>query len=164
MKTIPLTQGQHALVDDADFDNVDQFKWYAKKATNGRTFYAARQIRISRRGKQQTVMMHQFLLAAKPGDKVDHRDGDGLNNLRRNIRLCSHIQNMQGFRRKKIGAASQYVGVYWHNQSEKWMVQVKIDGQNQHVGMFDSEVEAARAYDAAALTRNPQFCNLNFPK
>jgi hypothetical protein len=86
-KEIPLTQGKVAVVDEEDFDRLNKHKWYACK--NGNTFYALRKSNVN--GKRLTILMHREILGLKPGDPgVDHRDGNGLNNRRKNLRLASH--------------------------------------------------------------------------
>jgi hypothetical protein len=87
MRTIPLTQGKVALVDDADFDRLDSYNWCAHKHCN--TWYAVRNGRRNSRGIRPLVLMHRQLLRASSGVDIDHRDGNGLNNRRKNLRVAT---------------------------------------------------------------------------
>lgn len=157
MKTVLLTQGKVALIDDADYAVVSQFKWCAVK--NGERFYAARNIRKPN-GKQKLQYLHQFLL---PGvGKIDHRDGNSLNDQRYNLRPATTRQNAQGVQRKRPGTTSKFRGVCWHKTALKWLTQIRVDGHKIHLGLFENESDAARAYDAAARKYFGDFASLNF--
>lgn len=158
MKEIPLTQGKVALVDDADFEAVNAFKWCAHKHKH--LFHALRKLpRVN--GTQKTLYLHTFLL---PGvGRIDHRDGDGLNNQRFNIRPATHKENQRAFRRKKPGLSSMFRGVSWHKKHHKWVAQIRVDGKLKHAGYFNAEEDAARAYDIAARGHFGDFASLNFP-
>lgn len=158
MRLIPLSQGLFAKVDDADYDAVMQFKWYARK--NGRGIYAARRI-VKANGKTAVQYMHQFLIPGVP--RVDHRDGNGLNNQRYNLRPATHQQNMQGFRQPKTGTTSKFRGVCWHKQHGKWQAQIKVDGRTKFLGHFTIEEDAARARDKATLKYYGPDAHFNFP-
>lgn len=157
MKLIPLTQGKFAMVDDADFEAVNAHKWYASK--DGPRFYVRRNIpRVG--GRQATQRLHQFLL---PGvSLVDHRDGNGLNNQRENLRLPTNQQNALN-RRKFASASSKFKGVCWNYEATKWVAYITFSGQRIFLGYFPSETDAARAYDAAARTHFKDFACPNFP-
>jgi len=158
MKEIPLTQGKVALVDDADYEAVGQFKWCAKKVNN--TFYAVHSLSVGN-GRQRTIRLHRLIMPGHP--EIDHRDGDGLNNQRENLRPATHIQNMWGHRRKKAGVSSVYRGVSWHSQAKKWRSDLKLGGKTIYLGCFFSEIEAAKAYDVAARKYFGEFACPNFP-
>lgn len=123
MKIIPLSQGQVALVDDADFEAVNAFKWCAFKRRKG--FHAARKVRRAD-GSWATQYLHQFLLPGIP--QIDHKDGNGLNNQRQNLRPATAIQNRQGFRSKSVGATSAYRGVSWYSRDKVWEAQISNGG------------------------------------
>lgn len=157
MKEIPLTQGFVALVDDSDFDRVSAHKWCVSKTP--RNFYAKRAFPKGD-GTQGWIRLHQFLM---PGVKeIDHRDGNGLNNCRDNLRPCNRRQNQQAHKRKRADVTSKYRGVSWHPKVKKWQASLSVNGKTVYLGIFTREEDAARAYDAAVIKRDPQFFSLNF--
>jgi len=157
VKKILLTQGKFALVDDADFEAVNQFKWHATKFR--RAFYACRSSqRVN--GKQSTIYLHRFLM---PGiDEIDHKDGNGLNNQRNNLRAASRAENLQAFRRKWKKTTSKFRGVYWDKHHKLWCAQLRKAGIHFNLGRFVSETDAALAYDAAARKYFGEFASPNF--
>ena len=104
--------------------------------------------------------MHRFILGAVAGETVDHRDGNGLMNIRSNIRICSQGENLRNSR--SFRGASQYKGVSWNIRKKKWEARIR-DGQvHRGLGNYSNESEAARAYDRAALRLYGEFACLNF--
>jgi hypothetical protein len=163
MKIIPLTQGQVALVDDADFDFLNQWKWFAHKARTG-PYYACRNRKKSEAPGPFVVRMHRILLGVKKESEVDHEDGNGLNNQRNNLRPATGAQNKQAFQRTRKNKASKFRGVVWHRRDRKFQAQVKNLGRTFYLGYFVSEEAAARAYDTAARRLFGEFAQLNFPE
>lgn len=153
MKEIQLTQGQIALVDDEDFDSLNQYKWYAMK--DGNTFYAARNIEVD--GKRTIVRMHYSIMNGKG---IDHIDGNGCNNLHSNLRLCTHNQNMMN-KRKQKNTTSIYKGVCFHKRADKWVAHIMITRTLIYLGLFASEIDAAKAYNTKAIELFGEFANLN---
>lgn len=159
MKELPLTRGKVALVDDADFDWLNQWKWYASEAKPGR-FYAVRFIWLKERGAAKIVSMHRELLKVGPSIKVDHKNGNGLDNQRHNIRAATDSQNSAN-QFKKSGCTSKYKGVTWDRARRKWAVAIKQNGIKIHLGRFDDEKVAALTYDEAASKLFGEFAKLN---
>lgn len=170
-KLIPLTQGQFAIVDEADYDWLMQWKWYFDD--NG---YAARDetVPINERAdpnkfQQRHIKMHNLILPPRPGTEVDHRDRNRLNNQRSNLRIATRAQNIMNTpKRKPATSASQYKGVTLarHNKRNppRWKAAICFNRTNRTLGYFANEADAARAYDAAARELFGEFAYLNFPE
>jgi hypothetical protein len=154
-REIELTQGKVALVDDADYECLNRLKWYA--VCNHGHYYAYREM-----SKDKFMLMHRLILNAPAGLFVDHRDGDGLNNQRDNLRLATNSQNLFNRGKTKLNT-SGYKGVSWNDRKKRWMVRVEANGQSHFVGYFDDPEEAASAYDVAARELHGEFAFLNFP-
>jgi hypothetical protein len=105
--------------------------------------------------------MHRLILGAPEGVLVDHVDGDGLNNTRANLRLCTSSQNAANI--KAVWGCSRYKGVSPHSASSRWQVILTYMGERIYLGLFDDEEEAARAYDRKALELRGEYAHLNFP-
>lgn len=159
-KQIPLTQGQVAIVDDEDFERVNQFKWHANWNKSTKSYYAYGKQRLGI-GKRTTMLMHRFILGANKGEKTDHWDHDTLNNTRNNLRICTQSQN-NGNLRKRTGCSSKYKGVYFCKKEHAWNARIRFDGPQIHLGYFRNEENAARAYDVAAIAKWGEFAMLNF--
>ena len=161
MKQIKLTQGKFAIVDDADYKWLSQWKWYAFK-NYYHIWYAVRKS-PRKNGKQTTIWMHRKILGLKRGDpcECDHHNGNGLDNRRSNLRIATRAQNNRNQRPRK-GGTSIYKGVSWDWRNTKWLVHIRINGRVTHLGYFDNEVEAAQVYDKAAKIFFGGFARTNF--
>ena len=157
-KRIPLTQGKFAIVDTADFEWLNHWKWYALK--QGRTFYAGRYRRKADGPGGGIVLMHREILNPVLGKESDHINGVGTDNRRCNLRICTHQENMMN-QKKRAGCSSQFRGVHWHKQREKWETQIHYDGICHNLGLFINEADAARAYNVEAAKHHSTFANPN---
>lgn len=148
VKEIPLTKNQVTLVDDLDFEYLNQWKWRAFKPRN--TFYAVREQHIGTvEGKRirKGIYMHRLIMNPNSTELIDHIDGNGLNNQRKNLRIVTPRQNSQN--RANFISRSKYVGVTWDTQKNKWKAHIQIKGKYNHIGYFADEKEAGNAYKNA---------------
>lgn len=154
MKTLRLSRGFEAKVDDAVFRWASQFRWSVSPAKH--TYYAYR------KRERKNVYLHREILGNPEGREVDHVDGDGLNNQRENLRVVTHAGNAMARQSHRSGKTSVFRGVRFHQPSRKWTAQIKVDGANRWLGGFDREEEAARRYDEAALHYFGSLASPNF--
>lgn len=106
--------------------------------------------------------MHRLIARASDGEVTDHRDGNGLNNTRENLRSCRQAENLRNRAKStRHAATSQYKGVYWAKDIKRWRAYVEVDGKRRWLGCFMSEHEAAEAYNRAALDLHGEFARLN---
>lgn len=159
MREIQLTKGKVTLVDDEDYEWLSEFKWQAENPRVG-LYYAVRRVYVPN-GKAIFKKMHREILSVPSDMHVDHRDGNGLNNQRYNIRPCTQAENNRNAR-LRIDNSSGFKGVGWHNQRNKWVAYIRQDGRLKHLGLFATAEEGARAYDAAAREIFGEFAWLNF--
>lgn len=158
MKTIELSQGKVALVDDADYDGLSKFKWHAIKGQS--TWYAVRNAPIcaDHKNPRTTVQMHRVILSAKRGQFVDHANGNGLDNRKENIRICDKSQNAMNRRVPKHNVAGIKGVRFDHGH---WDARICVHGKNIYLGRFDTSAEATRAYNAGARRYFGEFARLN---
>jgi hypothetical protein len=142
MKRIPLTQGKSAIIDNADFAVVSRFKWYALNVKG--IFYAVRNVRGERRG---TVFMHRDIMRTPPGKETDHRNGDGLDNRRRNLKICTHAENGANRPRVNRNNTTGSRGVY--RKADKWQAQIMRNGKSIYLGLFSRKSDAVAAVKKA---------------
>lgn len=155
-------KGQYfAIVDDEDFERVNQYRWCVSFNGARGKYYAIRTIRIN--GKRKTVFMHRFIMSAPDNMEVDHRDSNGLLNTRDNLRICTPHQNQGNSKLNKTNK-SGYKGVSWDARNRKWQASIKRDGKARNLGSFSDPISAAHAYDSAALKYFGEFAFTNFPK
>jgi len=158
MKEIKLTQGKFALVDNDMFEELNQFKWCAAK--DGNTFYAVRNIYNNR--KRKTIRMHRQILGLIDSKiQCDHKNHEGLDNQKSNLRSCTIAENQRN-QRPRIGCSSKYKGVYFNKLCKKWMAYIKVENKSTTIGLFTNEIEAAKAYDKAAKVHHKEFAYTNF--
>ena len=155
MKRIPLTQGKFTLVDDKDYLELAKYKWYALK--DGKTFYVRRMKRV--KGVQKVVLMHAFIL----GKGCDHKNRNGLDNRRCNLRYATRSQQQYN-RSLQSNNTSGFRGVYWDRTKGKWKSAIRIKGVLKNLGYFNLAKTAARVYDRVAQQSAKEFAVLNFPR
>ncbi len=149
MKTIPLTRGLLALVDDSDFEALSHFRWHAIGNRSRYTNYAAANSHDPK-PLRRTILMHRQIMNPPDGMVVDHIDGNGLNNQRSNLRILTQSQNLG---RASLCAAntSGFKGVTFDRQTGRWKASIQSNGKMINIGRFDDIAEAARARDEMAI-------------
>lgn len=156
MKKIRLTNGKYTLVDDEDFEYLNKWNWYADEI--GNTTYVKRKQKIE--GKVLTFYMHRVIMNPRKGKLVDHKNRNGLDNQKHNLRECNKGQNQINQRSQK-NSSSKYLGVHWDKSRGKWSANCCKDYKHNHCGRFNSEIDAAKAYNKKALELHGEFANLN---
>jgi hypothetical protein len=148
-KSIQLTRGQVAIVDDEDYEHLSTISWRAVPKSAQSCEYYAHQTPLG--------LMHRYLL--KPADlktEVDHIDGNGLNNQRSNLRLASKSQNQHN-RRKSSNNTSGYKCVSWHSRDRVWQAYITVDSKRRYLGRFNTAEEAYAVYCEAAERLHKEF-------
>jgi hypothetical protein len=160
MKRIKLSNAnKYTIVDDEDYERAKAHIWRMQKAKD--RFYVSTAIK-NPDGKWRYMAMHRFIMGLTKDDRtlVDHRDGNGFNNRKSNLRLATTIQNAMN---KKTPASntSGYKGVWWDRDKERWKSEIKVDGKKICLGSFSDKRSAAKAYNSAARKYFGEFAKLN---
>lgn len=157
---VPLGRGLAAVIDAADAALVTEYRWRPLPQPRGRWYAVADH-------RRHLLYMHRLILGARPGEMIDHANGNGLDNRRCNLRLATNTQNMANTGKHRLNRppSSQYKGVHWDSARGAWKALIGDGhGRQRFLGRFSSEEEAARAYDEAALEQWGEFARLNFPR
>lgn len=173
MKLIPVTHRKtttpaFALVDDEMFDRLSKYTWYVIRGGTRKIKYACR-YEFSASGKRRCIQMHREILDF-PDNWVDHKDRDGLNNQRTNIRVATPKQNAQNRCHNTATKTSKFKGVHWRADRKRWKAYLITKGSigrkciTHLCKNFKNEIDAARAYDKVALSVSGDFAYLNFPE
>ena len=155
-RLIPLTQGQNAIVDAADYDWLMEWNWHAHWDKCTKSFYAFRA------GRPRLIAMHREILGCIGEEQGDHRNHNTLDNRRANLRKVLHAQNAKNYR-KQANRSSRFKGVTWNKESSAWMVRICVNRKSIYLGRFHGERQAALIYDEAAKRYHGEFAHLNFP-
>jgi hypothetical protein len=156
LTTIPLTKGKFAIVDDKRYESLRRHHWYAFRS--GERWYAARTVR--KKGKKLNVLMHRVIAGTRGKMDTDHINGDTLDNREMNLRICTRSQNLAN--QRVLPHSSMFKGVRYHKLAKKWIAEVGEGGRTIYLGLFVSEVDAAKAYDQKAKELFGEFSLSNF--
>ena len=157
MKEISLTNGGVAIVDDEDFDELNRYKWLSHEEKN--TSYAWRH---EKKGFRQygKIKMHRQILNPKITESVDHINGNGLDNRRDNIRICTAQQNQMNRQNHSIHS-SGYKGVSFHKKNKRWRATINLNGKQVSAGCYPTPKLAAIAYNEKAIELFGEFARPN---
>ena len=153
MKKIELTQGKFALVDDDDFDEINQYNWCFNKG------YAVRNVKVS--GKQTTQRMHRLVTNCPDGFDVDHKNHDKLDNRKSNLRVCLKSENQHNQQMRTVAKTSIYKGVSFYKRDGNWRAEIMLNYKHKFLGYFTNETDAAIAYNNAAIEFFGEFALIN---
>jgi AP2 domain-containing protein/HNH endonuclease len=166
---IPLTQGLYALVDSKDAAAVRDFSWHLKTGGAPDKVYAQASMPTVD-GRKRSVLLHRWLVGARPGEIVDHRSGDTLDCRRKNLRVTSTRGNAMNVTHSTNQRRGGYKGVSWNDNAGKWEAHIAAGPVNArgrrskvYLGLFTDPRKAAKAYDRAARECFGEFASLNFP-
>jgi hypothetical protein len=151
---VSLTQGRIAIIDDEDWDLIKDYKWFAFKMCN--TYYAVTNYYKEDRSRK-LLLMHRLILDAQPGQRIDHKNRNGCDNRKENLRFASVAENAMN--KESHTGTSIYKGVCWDRG--KWKSSIATGRKSFHLGRFVSEKEAAKAYDKKAIELFGDFAKLN---
>jgi hypothetical protein len=153
-RRIKLTRGKYAIVDPEDYEKLVKYNWFAVKERH--TFYVQR----NKNGKSEK--MHRVIMNPPLDLLVDHENHNGLDNRKANLRIATHAENSRNKKKQSSKTSSRYKGVYLAKWANKWRAAIYHNGKCIQLGYFDSEEEAAKAYDKAARLLFGKFASLNF--
>jgi hypothetical protein len=148
-------------VDPADYKRLRQYEWIAKKGRN--SFYAIRYATKNKAGNAGIISMHRQIIKVPHKMLVDHINHDGMDNTSANLRPATHAQNSSHRKKRSCPTQSKYKGVSWKKDNRKWQARIGFQNKAIYLGCFRNEIDAAKAYDRAAMKYHGEFASLNFP-
>jgi hypothetical protein len=149
-KYISLTKGMRCIVDDDDYERLIEMPW--RYNNNGYAITAK---------TPNPKAMHHFILTIPDDMVADHINGDRLDNRKSNLRVCTKEENSKN-RKKRKTSKSPYKGISWNSRDKKWQARIWVEGKNKSAGNYSDPIEAAIAYDLAAIKHYGNFAKTNF--
>lgn len=157
MIRLPLTNGGITLVDDEDHSKVSKYKWYKSKREDKKYI-------VQSTNGRPAIILSRFIMNPPQNMVVDHKDGNGLNNQKKNLRICTVEENNRNQRKLYVNNTSGYRGVVWSKAHKKWHARINVHYKRISLGYYYDIEEAARAHDKAAKKYHKEFASLNFPE
>ena len=161
-RRIRMAQPRYAKVDPADYKRLRKYEWFAEKGT--RNFYAVRRANDPKRSKFAVIYMHRELIEVGDGLLIDHVNQNSMDNRKANLRGATRAQNLRNRKKFSNSSGSKYKGIYRRKNYRKWLARITFEKKTIHLGCFRDEIEAAKAYDRAAMKYHKEFACLNFPE
>ena len=149
---IPLTQGKYAIVDFEDYKRLKRYKWCAVRDKG--TFYAIRTDRTN--GKKRTIRMHREIMKVMQGFQIDHLNGNGLDNRKLNLRICTNAQNQ--WNRHPLPSIG---GIWWDKKRKRFRIRMMSNGKRKYLGQYKEKSEAIRTYQKAVKERQRNYIEVN---
>lgn len=143
-------KGHTIYLDEEDKHYLEERSFSIHKLKNTQYLY----------NSNKNIRLHRLIMNCPNGKQIDHINGNGLDNRKENLRICSQSENHQN-RSKWGNTSSQYKGVHWHKIVKKWVAQIMINGKRKHLGYFDREREAAKAYNYMAIKHFGEYARIN---
>ena len=162
MRTIELTKGFVAVVDEEDYDRLTAYRWQVNGRQGKQRRCAVRNVKLSS-GANQMIYMHREVLQVPASVQVDHINCDALDNRKANLRPATNSQNNANTRIARTNT-SGFKGVSWIARIRKWQARIKVLGSARYLGVYANPEDAARVYDSAAREAFGSFARLNFPR
>lgn len=162
MIIIPIkskTYGEHnVFIDGEDFDKIKEYTWCLSKI--GNCFYACSGLYDKKTKKKTTIHMHRIIMDTSKDYIIDHVNGNALDNRKENLRICSNAENLRN-RKKQKNTSSIYKGVCFDKRDKKWRASIRLNNKLMYIGLFDTQTQAAKAYNKAAVENFGEFARLN---
>ena len=154
-------QPRYAIVDPEDYERLSKYEWEARR-TRKSPFYAVRKAMHPTKKKLTLIYMHREIIEVADGLFTDHINHNSVDNRKANLRPATQTQNNRNRRKFAVPSKSKYKGVYWKKHIKKWVAQIGVNRKVIHLGCFEKEKDAAKAYDEGAKKYHGEFASLNF--
>lgn len=161
-RLIRMAQPRYAKVDPADYKRLREYEWFSIKGT--RNFYAVRRVKGTNGTRFAMTYMHRELIEFPDGMLIDHVNQNSMDNRRANLRAATRAQNIRNRKKFSNSTGSKYKGIYWDKNRKRWITRIMLEKKKIHLGYFQNEIDAAKAYDRAARKYHGEFASLNFPE
>jgi hypothetical protein len=148
------------IIDDEDCDKIKDYTWQVRKNHNYNVFYIGSKIK-QKNNIYKNIELSRLITGAKCTELVDHKNGDTLDNTKSNLRVCSRAENNRNSNKRKDGNTSNYKGVCWKARNNKFVSQINFNNKKIHLGYFETEDQAAIAYNMAAIKYFGEFARPN---
>jgi len=159
-RRLRMSQPRYAKVDSDDYYRLRKYEWFAQGGAPN--YYAVREVGTSKEKRRTVIYLHKEIIDVPDGMLIDHINHDGMDNRKANLRQATYWQNMYNRRKCSVAKSSKYKGVCWKKQTRKWVARITFEKKQIHLGYFKNEIDAAKAYDAAAKKYHKEFACLNF--